>query len=245
MGELSHVELENKLRQAMASLEKAEEHAAAGQFALEVMHEIRNPLETLGNLIFLAAESSTESPLIQQYLRLAEEQLTTLRFIAHQALGFARTSETPKQVDLVAIAEAALRIHQSRIRSQQIRLVKSLPEKLLAEVHTGQILQVVSNLIGNALEALPPEGTIHLRLRKKGERLQMLVADNGQGIPPHQLSSIFQPYFTTKAGVGTGLGLALSKRIVDHHRGSLKVRSSITPGKTGTSFRICIPLLAS
>ena len=245
MAELSDVDLATRLRQSMAALEKAEEHAAAGQFALEVMHEIRNPLETLGNLIFLALESSADSPPVQQYLKLAEEQLATLRFIAHQALGFARTSVTPKPVDLVAIAEAAVRIHQPRINAQQIHLVKSLPDKLFAEVHTGQILQVVSNLIGNAVEALPPQGTIHLRLRKNGDRIQMLVSDNGQGIPPNQLSSIFQPYFTTKVGVGTGLGLALSKRIVDHHRGSLKVRSCVTPGKTGTSFRICIPLLAS
>ena len=245
MSEVTRAELEVRLLDTMAALEKAEERSAAGQFALEVMHEIRNPLETLGNLVFLASESAANATQVQQYLRLAEEQLETLRFIAHQALGFARTSECPKPVDLVAIAEAALRIHQGRIKSQQITLIKKLPEKLYAEVHTGQILQVVSNLIGNALEALPKEGTIHLRLKRKGARIQMLVADNGQGIPPGQLSSIFQPYFTTKAGVGTGLGLALSKRIVDHHRGSMKVRSSITPGRTGTSFRICIPLLAS
>ncbi len=242
MGEPTYTELEQKLTRA---LEAAEEHSAAGQFALEVMHEIRNPLETLGNLVFLASESAAAAPQAQQYLRLAEEQLETLRFIAHQALGFARPLQAPKPVDLVAIAEAALRIHQNRIKSQQIRLVKKLPEKLVAEVHTGQILQVVSNLIGNALEALPPEGTIHLRLKAKGSRIQMLVADNGQGIPAHQLTSIFQPYFTTKTGIGTGLGLALSKRIVDHHRGSLTVRSSVKPGRSGTSFRICIPLLAS
>lgn len=244
MGELSYMELEEKLRRVMAALETAEERSAAGQFALEVMHEIRNPLETLGNLVFLASESAAELPAVQRYLQMAEEQLCTLRFIAQQALGFARTADRPKAVDLVAIAEAALRIHQGRIKSQQIQLVKRLPETLIAEVHTGQMLQVVSNLIGNALEALPQSGQIHLRLKKNGSRIQLLVSDNGQGIKPHQLPNIFQPYFTTKTGTGTGLGLALSKRIVDHHGGTMKVRSSVTPGRTGTSFRVCLPLVA-
>ncbi len=105
----------------------------------------------------------------------------------------------------------------------------------------GEILQVVSNLIVNALDALPADGTLTLRLRKRTNSIQMLIADNGHGIPAKHAAFIFEPFFTTKAERGTGIGLALSKKIVERHGGRIWVRSSVRVGKSGTTFRISLP----
>jgi signal transduction histidine kinase len=141
----------------------------------------------------------------------------------------------------VALAEAALRIHRKAIEARKIHLVKDLPSTLVAEVHGGEILQVVSNLIANALDALPVGGRLRLRLRRRQGEVHFVVADNGQGIPTDQIAEIFKPFFTTKEERGTGLGLALSKGIVERHRGKIRLRSSVRPGRSGTVFKISLP----
>jgi signal transduction histidine kinase len=233
---------EEKLAIATEALRKSEERATAGRLALEVMHEINNPLEALGHLTYLASEESENPEKVQFYMKLAEEQMANLNRIARQTLAFAQHSQKPKKVDLVGVAEAAIRIHQRAIREKRIHLVKDLSEGIEAEVHTGELLQVVSNLIVNALDALPAEGVLHLRLRKRQNEVQFVIADNGHGIPPDQTSAVFQPFFTTKTERGTGLGLALSKRIIERHQGRIRLRSSMTPGKSGTVFKISLPI---
>jgi signal transduction histidine kinase len=234
-------ELQAKLATAAARLQKSEERATAGQLSLELMHEIRNPLEALSHLIYLAFADADDPAKVCNHLRQAEEQIATLSQITSRTLGFARASQSPHPIDLVGVAEAALRIHQRTIEAKQVHLVKELPENLVAEVHTGEILQVISNVIVNALDALPPGGTLCLRLRERGGEIQFVIADNGHGIPKKHASEIFQPFFTTKEEHGTGLGLALSKNIVERHRGRIRVRSSDRPGKSGTIFKICLP----
>lgn len=232
---------EGRLAVATEALRKADERAIAGRLALEVMHEINNPLEALGHLTYLALAEADNPERVRQYMLLAEEQMATLSLIARQTLGFAQHSEKPKRVDLVVLAEAAIRIHRQAIKEKRIHLVKDLSEGAEAEVHTGELLQVISNLIVNALDALPAEGVLRLRLRKRQGEVQFVIADNGHGIPPDQSEAVFQPFFTTKAERGTGLGLALSKRIVERHHGSIRLRSSVRPGKSGSVFKISLP----
>ena len=235
-------ELQAKLAIAAERLQKSEERATTGQLALEMMHEIRNPLEALGHLTYLALEEAEDPIKVRRYMRLAEEQMGTLYHITNQSLGFARSSRSPQAINLAAVAEAALRIHQRTIEAKKVHLVKELPEKLVAEVHTGEILQVVSNVIVNALDALPQGGTLRLRLRKRRGEVQFVIADNGHGIPREHAGNIFQPFFTTKGERGgTGLGLALSKNIVERHRCKIRVRSSIQAGRSGTIFTISLP----
>ena len=236
-------ESEKRLAVVTEALRKSEERATAGQLALEVMHEVRNPLEALGHLTFLTLQETDNSAKVQDYMLLAEEQMANLRRITNETLGFAHRWDKPRAVDLVALAEAAVRIHQRTIKEKQIHLVKDLPVEVIAEIHPGEMLQVVSNLIVNALEALPANGTLRLRLRKRQGKVDFLIADSGPGIPPDHNDAIFQPFFTTKGDHGTGLGLALSKRIVERHHGRIRVRSSIRPGKSGTAFKISLPVV--
>ncbi len=234
-------DLQAKLAIATRSLQVSEERATAGQLALELMHEIRNPLEALSNLNYLAFTNAEDPGCVREYLNLAQEQISTLNEVASRTLGFARVSAAAQPIDMVGIAEAALRIHQRTIEAKNVRLVRLLPQNLVAEVHTGQILQVISNIVVNALEALPLEGTLSLRLRERNGHIDLVIADNGHGIPKEHLSSIFEPFFSTKGEHGTGLGLALTKKIVDIHRGTIRVRSSIRPGRNGTTFKISFP----
>lgn len=234
-------ELKARLAIATESLQKSEERATAGRLALEVMHEIRNPLEALANLTYLTLKNADDPIEVRKYMQVAGEQMALLNQISGQTLTFARTSQLPRAVDLVGLAEAALRIHQQAIAAKKVHLVKELPEGIMAEVHTGQMLQVMSNIIVNALDALPVDGTLCLRMRKRDGEVQFVIADNGHGIPKEHASEIFEPFFTTKEGNGTGLGLALSKNIVDRHRGKIRMRSSVRPGKSGTTFKISLP----
>jgi len=112
MDAISDSGLEAKLTTAIEALRRSEERAIAGQLALELMHEIKNPLEALGHLTYLTLNESGDTEKVQKYMHLAEEQMATLTQITSQTLGFARSSQTPRPIDLVALAEAALRVHQ-------------------------------------------------------------------------------------------------------------------------------------
>jgi signal transduction histidine kinase len=234
-------ERQNELTLLAEALRKADERATAGQLALEMLHEIRNPLEALANLLYLANREAENRESVRKYLGLAEEQIVTVNQIANQTLSFAKPIRSAHSSNLAGVAEAALRIHQRTIQAKKVHLVKDLPEELVAEVHVSEMLQVLSNVIVNALDALPPEGTLRLRLRKRQGQIQFLIADNGHGIPKEHVGEIFQPFFTTKEERGTGLGLVLSKNIVERHRGKIQLRSSVRPGKSGTVFKISLP----
>jgi signal transduction histidine kinase len=125
--------------------------------------EIRNPLDALDNLIYLRLKQAGEPEKVRQYLRLAREQTAILSQISATVLDFARCPLLPKPTCLVGVAEAALRIHQKAIEAKKINIVKNLPERLNAQVYSGEILQLVSNLIANALDALPFEGTLWVK----------------------------------------------------------------------------------
>jgi signal transduction histidine kinase len=234
-------DLSQKLALPAAKSYGLDERGAAGQLALELMHEIRNPLEALGHLVYLVRQDLENPELIRKYIDLAQEQVGTLNQIASQTLGFARLSASRKSIDLVDLAEAALRIHQRTIEAKKIHLVKILPPDLQAEVHSGQILQVVSNLIVNALDALPELGTLSIRLRRRQGYFDIVVADNGSGITNEHAGRIFEPFYTTKGDAGNGLGLALAKRIIEDHGGTLRMRTSARSHRSGTIFRISLP----
>jgi signal transduction histidine kinase len=129
------------------------------------------------------------------------------------------------------------------MKAKQIHLMKELPEDLTVRVYTTEMLQVMSNLIVNSLDALPSAGTLWMRLRRRNREIHIVVADNGHGISAEHIHQIFEPFFTTKK-IGPGLGLSLSKRIVEHNQGRISQRSSVRPGKSGTTFQISLPILA-
>lgn len=224
------------------SLRQSQSQAAAGQFAATIMHEINNPLEAISNLNYLLHADAGDVEAVQRYSKQIDEQLAVLIHIARQTLGFYRPVSEKTQVLAMSLAEAALRIHRKSIEAKHIRLNVNLARDMVMEVHPGEMLQVLSNLIGNALDALPPEGNLYLRGRRSRREIHLLVADGGHGISESIAGKIFDPFVTTKGGKGTGLGLTISKAIVEKHQGKIRTRSSTRPGRSGTAFRISLPL---
>ena len=223
---------------------KPVDRSSAGLVALRLLHGIRTPLEVLGYLVYLAKESAESPEEVRQYMQLAEEHMATLNQIASQTLHFGGLTDRPSPMDFVELAEGALLLHQQTIESKQIHLVKDLTKGLVADVYRGQMLHVISNLIVNSLENMDPQGTLSLRLRKRGDGLHLMVVDTGRGIAREHHHRIFEPFFSTKGKAGAGMGLALARQIIEDHRGKISMRSSTRAGRTGTAFKIDLPLLA-
>jgi signal transduction histidine kinase len=241
MGDLTKRELKTRVTALEEALRQAEIRATVGRLALEMIHEIRNPLDALSSLTFLARQEAHHPDKVKSYLELAEEQMANLRYISSKTLRYSQAASTFEAADLVKVAEAALRIHQNRIKQGNIRLMIDLPAQLIAPMHFGEMLQVISNLVSNALDALSEGGSLRLRVRAQRDEVHILLADSGHGIPSEDLDSIFKPFFTTKGIHGTGIGLALIEKIVKGHRGRIRVRSSMQQHRCGTTFRISIP----
>jgi signal transduction histidine kinase len=234
-------ELRIQLTAAAEALREYDKRATAGQLALELMHEVRNPLEALGNLIFLTAQDLHEPEKVQEYMDFAAEQIAIVNQLVSRTLSFARPSNSSKMMNLVAITEAALRIHQRAIEGKKIQVIKDISEDVTLDLYPTEFLQVISNLIVNAIHALSKNGILCLRIRKRQSQIQFLIGDNGHGIPSESRGEIFKPFFTTKEDRGVGLGLSLSREIVERHQGKMSMRSSVRPDQTGTVFRISFP----
>ena len=234
----------DKWREIEDVIHRYRSFAVAGQFAAVVMHEINGPLEAVTNLNFLIQQDAENAGLVRQYSQLIEEQLLNLTKLSRQTLSFYRSQETREVVAIATLAEAALRVHQKKIFSKQIKIRRSLPSDVTAQVNPGDMLQVISNLVANAIDALPDEGILQVRVKRSTQEVRIIVADNGPGIPDHILARIFEPFFTTKQERGTGLGLAISKAIVEKHQGRIRTRSSTATPRCGTIFRISLPSAA-
>jgi len=216
----------------------------AGQFAATVMHEINGPLEAVQNLNYLIQQERDSSSMVLLYSKMIDEQLVTLTKLSRQTLSLYRSPETRESVCISGLAEAALRVHERKISAKRIILRKQLKADVTAEIHAGDMLQVFSNLIANAIDALPEKGILCVRVNRCAEEAHVTVADNGPGIPAPILPRIFDPFFTTKKENGTGLGLSISKSIIEKHHGRIRSRSTTRPSRNGTTFRISFPVFA-
>lgn len=234
----------DRVQQLEEALHASQALALAGQFAASTMHEVNGPLEAITNLNFLVQTNSDDGQQVRNYSGLISEQLLVLFTISRQTLSFYHSKETVEPVLIAPLTEAALRIHRNKIAAKEIRLLKKLPIDVSVESNAGQMLQVFSNLIGNAVEALPIKGTLHIRARCTDGEAHILFADNGCGIPAPIHGRIFEPFFSTKGERGTGLGLAITKAIIDRYRGRIRSRTSTRTGRCGTAFRISLPVRA-
>jgi len=144
--------------------------------------------------------------------------------------------------------ENVLSVYTHKLEGQSIKVEKIWEAETEIQALAGEIRQVFSNLIANSIDAMPRGGTLTLKVSKShdwgnGNRrgVRVVVADTGSGIAPAQQSKLFEPFFTTKRDVGTGLGLWVSRSIVQKHEGFIRVRSNVRPGKSGTVFSVFSP----
>ena len=235
-------------KEAEEALRRSEKLAAVGRLASTIAHEVNNPLEAVTNLLYLATKDKEISSSTRQYLVSAEQELNRVAHITKQTLGIYRNSSLPALVDISQAINDLLDVYEYRFRNRQIDLEKELGTSAKIVTSEGELRQVFSNLLINAVDATPPGGRILVRVRpsrewngsrRKGVRIT--VADTGCGIDPIQKAKVFDAFYTTKHDVGTGLGLWLSRDIVQKHHGNIRMRSRIESGKSGTVFSIFWP----
>ena len=225
------------------ALLRSEKLASLGRMASTISHEINNPLETIGHALYLALTDSETSETAKSYLELAVQELDRVTHITRQTLAFHRDSNAPKLIDLRESVDSIVKLFASRLKSREITIEQRCPEVERINAFSSEIQQVISNLLSNSMDAVPRRGRIQLRLSrslgKNGDRrVRFTIADTGSGIPLERQKKIFEPFFTTKEVVGTGLGLWVTKQIVDKHKATIRVRSKL--GR-GTVFSIAFP----
>jgi PAS domain S-box-containing protein len=225
-------------------LRRTEKLATAARLAATVSHEINNPLEAIGNLIFIARTNPETPHKVVEQLRLAEQELARVSHIARQTLGFYRESTLPTPVHIPTLIQSVLALYANKLQTKQIQTQLTLEECPPITGLAGEIQQLISNIISNAIDAVPAKGTLKIEtlLMATGDdkSIQFRVEDDGPGIAPENLPRIFEPFFTTKKDVGTGLGLWVCKEIAERHGGSVQAQSSGN-GSKGAVFTVLLP----
>ncbi|MBW4038861.1 MAG: PAS domain-containing protein [Acidobacteria bacterium] len=229
-----------------SSLLQSEKLAATGRLAATIAHEINNPLEAVTNLIYLS-RTDPEVPLsVRRLLETADSELARVSQIAQQTLGFYRDTTRPVDIDLNLLLHSVVDLFARKMLSNKIVCDLDLEPGLTIRGLQGEIRQVFSNLVVNAIDAVVHTGKggrINIRGRHRHgtkDGVSILICDEGSGIPPHVRERVFSPFFTTKPTIGTGLGLWVTRGFVEKQGGSIRFRSC-TEIRSGTIFRVVLP----
>jgi PAS domain S-box-containing protein len=229
------------------ALRRTEKLAATGRLAATIAHEINNPLEALTNLMYLINRDESIQGDSRRMLAMAEEQLNRINHIAKQTLGFYRERSTAEAVDVVQTMDELLAIFKPRLGGKHLQLTTEYEKVRPVQAFTGELRQVISNLITNAIDASSFGGKIVVRVHcahhKPGVCVE--VEDSGSGIQPRDQERIFEPFFTTKADIGTGLGLWVTRQIIEKHGGQIEFHTSTDEGRSGTCFHVFLPQTVS
>ena len=234
-------------RKAESGLRQAEKLAVVGRLAASIAHEINNPLEAVMNLIFLARLSAVDEE-TAGYLRSAEEELSRVSQIASQALRFHKQQSSAVATDMVELLDSVLTLYRGKLARNRIEVKLEKQDCPPLVCYAGEIRQLLANLVGNATDAMPNGGMLRLRVRPvtdwrhQESGVRVTISDTGHGMPPDVRRRIYEPFFTTKGEIGTGLGLWVSAGIVEKHKGSIHVRSRADLGKSGTTFTVILPI---
>jgi signal transduction histidine kinase/CheY-like chemotaxis protein len=234
-------------RKTEEALKKSEQLAAAGRLAASIAHEINNPLEAVTNLLYLANMDSNVTGNTRHLLETADRELRRLSHIAARSLKFYRQHTAPILSSLEELIESVLFFYETEIIMREIRLERRYHAAPQVLYHPGEFRQVITNLIGNALDALSRHGRLVVGVQPSSDAagrqgVAVTVADNGCGMDREMLDRLFHPFATTKGEAGTGLGLWVSKGILDKHHTKISVRSR---RDTGTVFRLFVPMDAT
>jgi signal transduction histidine kinase len=231
------------------TLIRTEKLTAVGRLAASIAHEINNPLEAITNLLYLARHSPQDQANL--YLDQADNELRRVSLIANQTLRFHRQSRSPTSVTVQELFDGVMAIYQGRLNRSNIEVRRCFRASSRILCFENEIRQVLTNLVGNAIDAMASGGALCIRSHdatdwttgRKGVRIT--VADSGSGMSPRTVARLFEPFFTTKGFNGTGLGLWVSREIVTRHGGRISVRSRESLSSSATVFSVFLPLEAA
>ncbi len=231
---------------AEVALVEKEKFAAAGRLAATLAHEVNNPLESITNLSYLLSQNESLDAEARHFTELLLKEVQRAGDITRQTLGYYRESKTPADVDVRQILEHVLNSKRNKFERAKIQAHVHFQEIPTIKGFDGELRQVFENLIENAIDALAGGGTISVSARVEtldGEKhIVIQICDNGIGIPSESMSSLFEPFFTSKVGKGSGLGLWVSRSIARKHGGDIYVRSNPNVGQQETVFIVELPV---
>jgi signal transduction histidine kinase/CheY-like chemotaxis protein len=221
-----------------AQLRNAEKLALTGRMASVIAHEINNPLEALTNLFYLLRGEAKPTALGEKFLAQAEQELLRMSTITRLTLQWSREGGSVSHLTVGALIDETLRLFRGKIQNKHIQLSVTVDSDVPPHTIAGEFRQVLANLLNNAIDALPVGGNIFLNATTLQEQestsVVIQVQDEGIGIEPERLPHLFHPFRSTKGEIGNGLGLYISKEIVDRHKGKLSIESTVGLGTTAT-----------
>jgi PAS domain S-box-containing protein len=232
---------------AEEALRRNERLAAMGKLAGIVAHEINNPLEAITNAFYLLRQHPSLDEEAKHYAQIAEQELARVSHITKQTLSFYRESQKAVTVSLSELLDDVLELQQRPIQIANITLERDYSSDGTVHGFPSELKQVFMNLVSNAIQAMPLGGCMRVRLtetagwRGRPAGVRVFISDTGVGIAPENAKRLFEPFFTTKSTKGTGLGLWISRGIVQKHEGSLRFRTVFGPSKTVTAFHVFLP----
>jgi PAS domain S-box-containing protein len=233
-------------KQSEQMFRRWEKLAAAARLSAAMAHEINNPLSAVVNLIHLVKSLPGLPPQADPMLLQAEHELERVAHAARQTLGFYRESNSPEWIDISALIESVLELYSAKLVSKHISIERAFGECAPIQGVRGEIRQAVSNILANAIEAVAKGGVIVIGVQSvsddKNDAAEIVIADNGPGIAVEDVDEIFEPFFTTKAPTGMGLGLWVTKDIVERHGGTIRVSPRVEESELqGATVTIRLP----
>ncbi len=225
-------------KSAESVLVRSEKLAAIGRLSATVAHEINNPLEAVTNLLYLARTESTLPPETREYLERADQELARLGSIARRTLTFVRPKTSKGPSDVNEVVESVVAMFQPRCtaRGGEIRVMQN--GRLILPVPADDLRQILTNIVSNACDALPAKGgLIEVEVAHEANVAAISIRDNGSGISPENVGRVFDPFFTTKEDTGTGIGLWVTRDLVDKNGGRIHLTDELPPGFR-TQFRV-------
>jgi PAS domain S-box-containing protein len=234
-------------RRAEEAMLRAEKLAVAGRLAASVAHEINNPLEAVGNLLYLVSLSDSLET-AQGHAEMALNELMRVSLITQQTLKFHRQAGIPQEAMLSEIVSSVLTLFHVRLRTAHIHVDLRVKSEKSVACMPSEVQQIFANLIANAIDALPEGGRLVIRvcgshdwrnLQTAGVRVTF--CDSGTGMERAAMRHIFEPFFTTKAETGTGLGMWVVAQLVERHHGHVRPWSTRRPGRSGTAISVFLP----
>jgi PAS domain S-box-containing protein len=233
-------------RKLETALHMSERLASVGRLAATVAHEINNPLEAVINYIYIAKEHSEASKEIKHYLNSADKELRRVAHITQQTLGFYRDNSHPMSLVIADVLQDVLTVYERKCQYKTLRVEQRIEPGLTLNTVQGELKQILSNLIANAIDASKKNGKIVICARTSdhfpsgGSGACITIADNGVGISDENKQKLFAPFFTTKTAIGTGLGLWIVKDLLERRGGRIRFRSTDS-NRSGTVMRIYLP----
>ena len=230
-----------KSEQALVASEKV---AVTGRLAASIAHEIHNPLDSVATLHYLL-KTETDSAKRDEYLTMAQQELSRTLQISRAMLSLYRESQVPVEVKLPELIDSVLLLHDRKVKDAEIRVERRYKSDGIITAFPGEIRQVITNVFSNAIEAAGQHGIICITIKKASRESEagtvVEIEDTGPGVDPTIQSKLFQAFATTKGEKGTGLGLWVSRGIVHKHGGTMEIGNSVNRTLQGACVRIYLP----